>query len=167
MIWKNSTAKLYVSLGSNMGDRAGHLLLGVRGMMAAGLQVTNLSSIYETAPLDFFEQPLFLNMIAELRTAIFTPEQVLARLLRIEYALGRRREITRGPRSIDLDLLLYNAEQRSTEYLMLPHPRMHLRRFVLEPLAEMAPELLHPTTGKTIIQLLDEVDHTAEVKRWG
>lgn len=150
-----------------MGDRAGHLLLGVRGMMAAGLQVTNLSSIYETAPLDFFEQPLFLNMIAELRTAIFTPEQVLARLLRIEYALGRRREITRGPRSIDLDLLLYNAEQRSTEYLMLPHPRMHLRRFVLEPLAEMAPELLHPTTGKTIIQLLDEVDHTAEVKRWG
>jgi 2-amino-4-hydroxy-6-hydroxymethyldihydropteridine diphosphokinase len=167
MIWKNSTAKLYVSLGSNMGDRAGNLLLGVRGMMAAGLQVTNLSSIYETAPLDFCEQPTFLNMIAELRTAIFTPEQVLARLLRIEYALGRRREIASGPRSIDLDLLLYNAELRDTAFLMLPHPRMHLRRFVLEPLAELAPELLHPTTGKTILELLDEVDRTTEVKRWG
>ena len=110
---------------------------------------------------------MFLNMVAEVRTTIFSPEQVLARLLRVEYALGRRREMERGPRNIDLDLLLYNNERRDTEFLTLPHPRMHLRRFVLEPLAELSPQLIHPTTGKTIQQLLADVDHKAEVRRWG
>src|SRR5436305_8291517 len=114
--------RAYVSLGSNLGDRAGHLLLSVRGMLDAGLIVTRLSAIYETEPVDVREQPLFLNMIAELRVTIFSPEQTLARLLRIEYALGRKSETPRGPRIIDLALLLYGDQQPATEFFHLPHP---------------------------------------------
>lgn len=167
MIWKRSNAKAYVSLGSNVGDRATNLLLGVRGILHAGMPVSCLSSIYESEPVDVIDQPTFLNMVAELRITVFSPEQILARLLRVEYALGRRREAVRGPRNIDLDLLLYRDEQRDTEYIQLPHPRMHQRRFVLEPLAELVPQLVHPTKGKTIKQLLHELDHDSEVRRWG
>ncbi|HEV7374316.1 MAG TPA: 2-amino-4-hydroxy-6-hydroxymethyldihydropteridine diphosphokinase [Pyrinomonadaceae bacterium] len=156
----------YVGLGSNLGDRAGYLLLAVRGMMDAGLMVTRLSSIYETEPVDVREQPAFLNMVAELRVQIFSPEQTLARLLRIEYALGRRRDTPRGPRTVDLDLLLYGDEQSATGFLQLPHPRLHERRFVLTPLAELAPELLHPTLQRSIRQLLARTDDEAEVKTW-
>lgn len=158
--------KAYVSLGSNMGERAGHLLRGVRGMMDAGLRVARLSSIYETEPVDVREQPAFLNLVAEMHVTSLSPEQTLARLLRIEYALGRRRDVPRGPRTIDLDLLLYGAEQRDTDFLILPHPRLHLRRFVLTPLAELAPALLHPTLHTTIKQLLEEVKDDSEVKLW-
>ena len=156
----------YVGLGSNLGDRAGNLLLAVRGMLDAGFCVTRLSSIYETEPVDVRDQPSFLNMVAELRAQIFSPEQMLARLLRIEYALGRRRKRLRGPRTIDLDLLLYGDEQSATEFLQLPHPRLHLRRFVLTPLAELAPHLLHPTIKRTIGELLAETPDQAEVKLW-
>src|SRR5918912_3519844 len=105
--------KLYVGLGSNLGDRAGHLLYAARGMLAAGLCVTRLSSVYETEPVDVRAQPAFLNMVAELRGDMpYTPEQVLARLLRIEYALGRRRDVPKGPRTIDLDLLLHGDVQK-------------------------------------------------------
>ena len=155
----------YVGLGSNLGDRAGHLLLAVRGMLDAGLAVTRLSSIYETEPVDVREQPHFLNMVAELRVTIFSPEQTLARLLRIEYSLGRRREVRHGPRTIDLDLLLYGDERSATEFLQLPHPRLPERRFVLAPLAELAPELIHPTLQRTISQLLAQTPDEAEVKR--
>ena len=161
-----SNSKAYVGLGSNLGDRAGHLLLAVRGMMDAGLSVARLSSIYETEPVDVVEQPPFLNMVAELRGVRFSPEQLLARLLRIEYALGRRRDVRRGPRTIDLDLLFYDTEQRATEFLILPHPRLHLRRFVLTPLAELAPQFIHPTLQKTINELLAETEDNSEVKRW-
>ena len=156
----------YVGLGSNLGDRAGNLLLAVRGMLDAGFRVTRLSSIYETEPVDVCDQPLFLNMVAEVRVEIFSPEQMMARLLRIEYARGRRRKTSRGPRTIDLDLLLYGNERSATEFLQLPHPRLHLRRFVLTPLAELAPELLHPTLHQTISQLLAETLDKSEVKRW-
>ena len=157
----------YVSLGSNLGDRAGNLLLAVRGMMEAGLEVTRLSAIYETEAVETFAQPAFLNMVAELRgNTLPAPEQVMARLLRIEYTLGRTREVSMGPRTIDLDLLLYRDELRSTQFLILPHPRFHQRRFVLEPLAEIAPRLVHPTLHQTISDLLANVDDQSEVRRW-
>jgi 2-amino-4-hydroxy-6-hydroxymethyldihydropteridine diphosphokinase len=157
----------YVSLGSNLGDRAGYLLLAVRGMLAAGLQPCRLSRIYVTDPVENTDQPTFLNMVAELRgTTLPTPEQVLARLLRIEYALGRTREIPLGPRTIDLDLLIYKNEQRNTKFLRLPHPRMPERRFVLEPLNELVPGLIHPTLNETINDLLQQTRDKSHVAVW-
>ena len=156
----------YVSLGSNLGDRAGNLLLGIRGMMEAGLPVTRLSSIYESEPVDTSAQPDFLNMVAELRGGLPKPEQMMARLLRVEYLRGRTREVARGPRVIDLDLLLFGDHTSATELLTLPHPRMHLRRFVLQPLAELAPLLIHPTLQQTIATLLENLDDASRVKRW-
>lgn len=150
--------KAYVGLGSNMGDRASYLLLGVRGMLNAGLRVARLSSIYETEPVDLTQQPRFLNMVAELSSPLPSPEQTLARLLRIEYQLGRTREIPRGPRTLDLDLLIYGDIRQETEFLTLPHPRLHLRRFALAPLAELAPDANHPALSKTFSQLLAEIE---------
>ena len=156
----------YVGLGSNLGDRAGNLLLGVRGMLAAGLRVARLSSVYETAPVGVTGQPDFLNMVAELSGPLPHPEQLLARLLRIEHAAGRTREVARGPRTLDLDLLLYGDQQQQTELLTLPHPRLHLRRFVLTPLAELVPGLRHPALHKTFADLLATTGDTAAVRRW-
>src|SRR2546425_10484344 len=157
----------YVGLGSNLGDRAGHLLLAIRGMMEAGLDVLRLSAIYESEPVETFAQPTFLNMVAELRgNTLPVAEQLMARLLRIEEALGRTREVPMGPRTIDLDLLLYRDELRSTQFITLPHPRLHQRRFVLEPLAELCPRLIHPTLQQTISELLKETDDNSAVRRW-
>lgn len=157
----------YISLGSNLGDRAGHLLLGVRGMMDAGLNVIRLSSIYETEPVDLVAQPPFLNIVAEIRgSTLPTPEQTMARLLRVEYALGRNREIKAGPRTLDLDLLFYKDELSDTEFLRLPHPRLHLRKFVLVPLNELAPDLVHPNLKKPVAFLLKNAKDTAQVRRW-
>jgi 2-amino-4-hydroxy-6-hydroxymethyldihydropteridine diphosphokinase len=157
----------YVSLGSNLGDRAAYLLLAVRGMLDAGLDVIRLSGIYETEPVEYKDQPAFLNMVAELRgSTLPSPEQLMARLLRIEYALGRTREVRMGPRTVDLDLLIYGEEQRDTEFLTLPHPRLHTRRFVLVPLVELAPALVHPVLQKPFSVLLSESKDPAAVKRW-
>src|SRR5829696_2523032 len=157
----------YVGLGSNLGDRAGYLLLAVRGMFDAGLDVIRLSSIYETEPVEYENQPAFLNMVAELRgSTLPSPEQMLARLLRIEYALGRTRDIHMGPRTIDLDLLIFKDRQLETEFLTLPHSRLALRRFVLVPLNELAPSLVHPVLGKSIGELLAQTKDRSTVTRW-
>jgi 2-amino-4-hydroxy-6-hydroxymethyldihydropteridine diphosphokinase len=159
--------KAYISLGSNLGDRAGNLLLAVRGMLEALLPISRLSAIYETEPVETFPQPAFLNMVAEISGKTMpTADQMMARLLRIEYALGRTREIPMGPRTIDLDLLLYHDEQRNTQFLTLPHPRLHQRRFVLEPLAELNAQLVHPKLQQTIGELLSSSTETSVVKRW-
>ncbi|MCM3870154.1 MAG: 2-amino-4-hydroxy-6-hydroxymethyldihydropteridine diphosphokinase [Pyrinomonadaceae bacterium] len=160
-------SNVYVSLGSNLGDRAGNLLLGIRGMLDAGLEVRRVSNVYETEPVETFPQPAFLNMVAELSSnALPPPEQMMARLLRVEYALGRTREAAMAPRTIDLDLLLYRNETRNSEFLTLPHPRFHLRRFVLTPLADLAAHLVHPTLNKTVRELLEQVDDHSSVTRW-
>ena len=157
----------YVGLGSNLGYRAGYLLLAVRGMLDAGLDVIRLSSIYETEPVEYENQPAFLNMVAELRgSKLPSPEQMLARLLRIEYALGRKREVHMGPRTIDLDLLIYKDQQLEAEFLTVPHPRLHSRRFVLVPLNELVPNLVHPVLEKLISELLSQTKDRSSVLRW-
>ncbi|HEV2879695.1 MAG TPA: 2-amino-4-hydroxy-6-hydroxymethyldihydropteridine diphosphokinase [Pyrinomonadaceae bacterium] len=169
----HATFNAYVGLGSNLGDRAGNLLLALRGLLDANLRVARLSSVYETEPVGVASaQPLFLNMVAELafdagaQPAPPTPEQLLARLLRIEYGLGRRRDAPLAPRTIDLDLLLYGDARAATEYLTLPHPRLHLRRFVLAPLCELAPDATHPILGRSFAALLSELSDACVVERW-
>jgi 2-amino-4-hydroxy-6-hydroxymethyldihydropteridine diphosphokinase len=157
----------YVGLGSNLGDRAGYLLLAVRGMLHAGLDVIRLSSMYETEPVEYENQPAFLNMVAELRgSTLPSPEQMLARLLRIEHALGRTRDVRMGPRTIDLDLLIFKDHLSDSQFLTLPHPRLPLRRFVLVPLSELVPTLIHPVLGKSITELLAETKDRSSVNRW-
>jgi 2-amino-4-hydroxy-6-hydroxymethyldihydropteridine diphosphokinase len=157
----------YVGLGSNLGERAGYLLLAVRGMLDAGLDVIRLSSIYETEPVEYENQPTFLNMVAELRgSTLPSPEQMMARLLRIEYALGRTRDIHMGPRTIDLDLLIFKDQQQESEYLTVPHPRLAQRRFVLVPLNELVPGLVHPLLQKPISELLAQTKDRSTVTRW-
>src|SRR5437764_3180088 len=163
---RNHVTKAYVALGSNLGDRAGNLLLALRGMMEAALCVSRVSSIYETEPISDVEQSPYLNMVAEVGNPLPAPEQVMARLLRIEFALGRTREVKDGPRTIDLDLLMYGEVESKTEFLRLPHPRLHERRFVLEPLVEIAPRLVHPVLKKSAADLLEAVNDVSLVKRW-
>jgi len=157
----------YVGLGSNLGNRAACLLLAVRGMLDAGLDVIRLSHVYETEPVDYENQPPFLNMVAELRgSTLPSPETVMARLLRIEYSLGRTRDVRMGPRTIDLDLLICKDAHVTTEFLTLPHPRLHNRRFVLVPLNELVPTLVHPVLGKSIGELLANTNDKSSVARW-
>jgi 2-amino-4-hydroxy-6-hydroxymethyldihydropteridine diphosphokinase len=163
---RNHASKAYVALGSNLGDRAGNLLLALRGMMEAAICVCRVSSIYETQPVSDIAQPPFLNMVAEVGNPLPAPEQVMARLLRIEFLLGRTRDVKDGPRTIDLDLLLYGDVESDTEFLRLPHPRLHVRRFVLEPLVEIAPHLIHPTMDCTAAELLEQVEDNSAVRRW-
>ena len=157
----------YVGLGSNLGDRAGYLLLAVRGMLEAGLDVIRLSSVYETEPVEYEAQPPFLNMVAELRgSTLPSPDQMMARLLRIEYALGRTRAVPMGPRTIDLDLLIFKDYRSNTEFLTLPHPRIASRKFVLVPLNELVPGLIHPVLGKPVSELLAQTKDRSTVVRW-
>jgi 2-amino-4-hydroxy-6-hydroxymethyldihydropteridine diphosphokinase len=163
----DESPRVYVGMGSNLGDRAGNLLLGVRGMLSAGLRVVRLSSVYETEPVGVYDaQPAYLNVVAELGPPLPPPEELLARLLKIEYALGRRRTRALAARTLDLDLLLYGDARTDTPLLTLPHPRMHLRRFVLTPLCELTPGALHPVLQKTYAQLLAETNDRSRVELW-
>jgi 2-amino-4-hydroxy-6-hydroxymethyldihydropteridine diphosphokinase len=156
----------YIGLGSNLGDRAGNLLLAVRGLMEASFVVQRLSAIYETEPVGVKSEHNFLNMVAEVHVASITPVQMLARMLRIEYLLGRQRQTEKAPRTVDLDLLFYGDIQMETDFLTLPHPRLHHRKFVLVPLNELSPHLVHPTLNQTIDEILAGVYDTSMVKRW-
>jgi 2-amino-4-hydroxy-6-hydroxymethyldihydropteridine diphosphokinase len=156
----------YVGLGSNLGDRSGNLLYAVRGLLEASFSVNKLSAIYETEPIGLENSANFLNMVAEIRVTNVTSSQMMARLLRIEYLLGRRDKSQKKPRTVDLDILLFGNEQIDTPFLILPHPRMHLRRFVLTPLAEIAPNLVHPTMNKEIHEILAELGDDTYVARW-
>lgn len=157
----------YVSLGSNLGDRAGNLLLAVRGLTEASFIIHRLSAVYETEPVGVSpDQPDYLNMVAEIHVTNVSPSQMLARMLRIEYLLGRRRIEPKAPRTVDLDLLLYGDKIVETEFLTIPHPRLHLRNFVLVPLTEIAPQIVHPVLNQEIQEILENSNDTAKVGRW-
>jgi 2-amino-4-hydroxy-6-hydroxymethyldihydropteridine diphosphokinase len=154
---------VYLSLGSNLGDRQVQLQDALAKLAAVG-RVVATSSFYETEPVEFTQQPWFLNCAIALETNK-TPEQLMAAILRIEEEMGRRRVQKKGPRAIDIDILLFDDTIVDSKELTIPHPAMHQRRFVLEPLAEIAPELLHPVLKKTIGELLDSLPPGQVVKR--
>jgi 2-amino-4-hydroxy-6-hydroxymethyldihydropteridine diphosphokinase len=156
----------YIGMGSNLGDRAGNLLAAVRCLVEANFAVNCLSNVYETEPVDLESDLDFLNMVAEVHVRDVKPTQMMARLLRIEYVMGRRDKSLKKPRTIDLDLLFFGKEKLETEFLTLPHPRLHLRKFVLVPLSELAPHFVHPILHKEIQQLLNETDDISYVSRW-
>lgn len=147
---------VYIALGSNLGDRVENLLLARERIASPHLRLTRASSIYETAPREIVDQPWFLNQVVIAETTLF-PRQLLARLLRIEYEMGRQRTIAKGPRVIDLDILLFGDAVIHTAGLEIPHPRMAERRFVLEPLAELAPALRPPRSSHTVQEMLAKV----------
>jgi len=155
--------RVYLSLGSNVGDREAALARALERLAAAGLRLLRISSVYETEPVDRPDQPWFLNLVVEAETELF-PRMLLMRVQRIEYELGRRRAAPKGPRTIDIDILLYGDAVIRMPDLTVPHPRMSERRFVLEPLAELVPELRHPRDGRPIRELL-ETTRTQRVRR--
>lgn len=150
----------YLALGSNLGDRRANLAAAVERLAAPDLRIVRASSIYETEPRDVPDQPWFLNQVIEIETDLF-PRQLLARTQKVERELGRKRGIAKGPRVIDLDILLFGETSVSTPELEIPHPRISERRFVLEPLAELAPELRHPKTRATVREMLKAVGDQA------
>ena len=154
---------VYLSLGSNLGDREKHLRDAIQRLEAVG-RVRSVSSIYETEPVEFTDQPVFLNCAIALETSS-TPTQLMQRLLEMERAMGRQRLQKKGPRTIDLDILLFGDEAVNTAGLTIPHPAMQQRRFVLEPLAEIAPHAIHPVIKKTVIHLLEELPPGQHVRK--
>jgi 2-amino-4-hydroxy-6-hydroxymethyldihydropteridine diphosphokinase len=147
---------VYLSLGSNVGDRETHLARARERLNADGLRVLRASGIYETEPRDFPDQPWFLNQVLELESSLY-PIQLLERTQKIERALGRVPTHPKGPRTIDIDILFYGDTILSVPGLEIPHERVADRRFVLEPLAELVPDLRHPRTGSTVSEMLAQV----------
>ena len=144
---------VYLGLGSNVGDREANLREALKRLESEGTRVVRRSSLYETEPQELRDQPWFLNAVVEVETDLF-PLQLLACVRNIEREMGRRRVTSKGPRNIDIDILFYGRNVIDTPDLEVPHPRIAQRRFVLEPLAEIAPSFRHPLTGKTAIEML-------------
>ena len=156
-------ALAYLSLGSNLDDREAQLRQAL-SQLAAVAQVITVSSFYETEPVEFTQQPWFINCAVAVTTSL-TPQQVMASLLDIEQEMGRQRTQKKGPRSIDIDLLLFNDLVIGSNELTIPHPAMQQRRFVLEPLAEIAPDAVHPVLKRTIRELLDALPPGQKVRK--
>ena len=149
----------YIALGSNVGRREKNIEAALNALQTTrGVEVVAVSGLFETEPVGGpAEQPKFINAAAHLRTTL-GPKRLLMICNRIEDLLGRKRDIRWGPRTIDLDLLIYDREIRADPELTLPHPSMHERRFVLEPLAEIAPELVHPVLEQTVSEILERLE---------
>ena len=153
----------YIGIGSNLGDRLENLRAAVSKLTRIG-EVIRTSPVYETTPVGLREQPLFLNAVVEVATG-FAPQGMIDELLRIEKELGRDRNHNQqdAPRIIDLDLLLLGDAISSDSVARVPHPRMHNRKFVLQPLSDLTPELVHPVEEQTIDELLHELDSDEQV----
>ncbi len=160
-----SEKTVYLSLGSNLGERAKNLRAAIAALADAGVRVGKVSSFYETEPVDLREQPWFLNCAVEGKTEL--PASALLKKLReIETRMGSKKLVAKGPRLIDVDILLYGGETIDTPQLQVPHPRMHSRRFVLVPLQEIAPQAVHPSLKRTVKQLLEETRDLSTVRRF-
>ena len=154
---------VYLSLGSNLGDRDRNLRDAIRALEGVG-RVQAVSSFYETEPVDFADQAWFLNCAVAIESAL-SPERMMAELLCLERKLGRERTHGKGPRTIDIDILLFGERIVDGPDLKVPHPAMHRRRFVLAPLADIAAEARHPAMNRTVQQLLAELPEGQVVRR--
>ena len=148
--------RVFLSLGSNLGDRQANLREALTRLESPRFHLTRLSSFYDTAPIGLQGQAWFMNVVAEAETSLF-PMMLLNHCQRVERAMGRGKSVLNGPRKIDIDILLYAHVVIDTRRLCIPHPRLHERRFVLEPLIELAPDLQHPVLRKTMMVLFTAV----------
>ena len=155
---------IFLGLGSNQGDRGGHLRMALDLLLGRGLGATLRSSLYRTDPVEVIDQDDFINQVVGCETAL-PPERILETCLVVEQSLGRQRTRDKGPRNIDLDLLLAGEDVREEAGLTVPHPRLHLRRFVLVPLVEIAPAAWHPVLRTTAADLLRSCPDRSRVER--
>jgi 2-amino-4-hydroxy-6-hydroxymethyldihydropteridine diphosphokinase len=155
---------VYIGLGSNMGDRELLLRHALEKLEEPDIHLLRTSSLYETEPIGLQEQAWFLNLVAEFETTLF-PRQLLHRAQRVERELGRKRSVVNGPRTLDIDILLYGQTVMESDELTIPHPRYAERRFVLAPLAELDPKLRDPLTGRTVTEMLNALQGQAVQKR--
>jgi len=156
--------RVYLSLGSNLGEREANLRAAIGALPAAGVEVERISSLYETEPVDYLEQPWFLNCVVEGETKLEALE-LLHALREIETRMGSKKELSKGPRLLDIDILLYGDETIATADLQVPHPRMLERKFVLAPLAEIEPELRHPAWNGTAEELQRTTRDRSQIKK--
>lgn len=156
---------VYLGLGSNIGDREANLSRALNFLFQQ-IAIERVSSIYETEPVGFVEQPWFLNLVCVGETKM-DPFELLAFVKEIEAELGRVSSFSNAPRPIDIDLLLYDDQKIDTDDLIIPHPRMAQRRFVLVPMVEIAASIIHPGNGKTMKDLLSDLSDSIQVRKWG
>lgn len=157
----------YIGFGSNIGDRLSYIQNALHSLSDAdGITLKKVSSLYKTAPIGFEAQEDFLNGVVSIKTSL-SPHNLLYTLKDIEISIGRKHRTRWGPREIDMDMLIYGDQCLQTPNLVIPHPEMHLRRFVLVPLAEIAPNLSHPVFDKTVQSLLDNLEDDKSVMKTG